>query len=1396
MDDSIRVRTNVGDNGYLPFQLKQNFDFIEILSLKLRQDDVYRLFASTYGVITGRVIVNAGFGVPNARVSVFIPIKDIDKDNVLKSSLYPFENINDKDSDGIRYTLLPKKSNFDCHTPVGNLPNKREFLDNDVMVDIYQDYYKFTTRTNDAGDFMLFGVPVGTWKINLDVDLSDIGFISQKPYDFIRQGRPIEEFDHVNKFKSSNTLKDLPQIFHTESSVNVLPFWGDVDNYEVGLNRLDLEIEHRIEPQAFFIGSIFGDNEKNSVSKICLVRGGVGNLCETVANQGTIEMIRKTPDGKIEPFDVKGGRVIDENGTWAYQIPMNLDYYITDEFGKLIKTEDRTKGIPTRADVRFRISMDNSGEEGKQRRRAKYLVPNNPEGDLEGNYDFNENTPNNFFVSLHWNKIYTVKNFISRFQDSCMTKLCGTSRRFVGVKDVDDCGDHTPFPFNRLDGDINPVFTILCVIMTIISTIVAMLNRWVLRLVNILFSWVGNFIWKIAKYTCDLLASIPLLKLGGAKCRKTWCGYITITTPSDVGSCSGTDFSGCDDDDDECYNCNTDLALSYITSNCGEKVYFPWSFLSNHNEDTCYDLDDDGAQQYFCTCLNPNTEVRVSKYIECQQIRLAEKLNVFEFDFYNDWINGTLYSFLFRQKLRREGEGKNKFCDYNCDEFPNPTNNNPDDGDPSDNSCQRNWITDTGCEEGDEFYEISGDRVHANTSKAMIKDGVIKLYEGEYYYAAVNHYGVPMFKTDLVLLGSINPCDIHGIPLIYDNIKKTTYNRPPTSEVTVNIDGDPVITTSNIEGLLFGLTCAGITTTNVQMYNIKKICEIGVGQDEVREDEGTTPNDIIGNEDIDDEFIRNAFILLNENNINNIDSISEHYSNNILSYDTNFGNRSPVLGSNTTGDNYLPFRDFKGGDGSPRLPFGGSLYFYFGIDPKNTAIDKFYENFAKECRVFNTYDLILEVDTYPTTDIGSGDGRLNIDFINGVEPFKLNILFPDGNVNTYNDVYSPYTLDGLNRGNYVINAMDNAGEEGKINAFINGASEIDFFVETIDTTSYNSNDGILNVYNVTGGVGDEYEGTITYLDVNSETPSVQTINFIMDSSVNNRSFNNLPATKYSVFIEDSANNSEEKQIFIYRSDKLKISCTLADPVDCVSRIGDFIVNISGGEKPYDFGITGLTNLREYDKQIVRGIPQRYKISATSQDDQTEIIYYELEDIDNPMNANIYYNSPCHDSDTGYIRILSIDGGTPPYEYGWRNAGEYIHGGGYGYSEVISTDNRIDNLSAYTNGTAYILSVTDSLGCHIRRDIILYNSPPLNLTLWESYNLLSARATLPIKGNTVSAEGRFYLKDSDTNIVIDISPVYGPDSSGYITHQFKISEGNYEVRVLTTKNCEEIKTIEI
>ncbi len=116
--------------------------------------------------------------MPNCKVSIFIPLTQEDEENAIISELYPYKTLNDTNDEGYRYNLLPYTKSHGGHTPTGTFPTRNDVLINQTLIEVYDKYYKFTVKTNDSGDFMIFGVPLGTQTIHVDVDLSDIGEFS------------------------------------------------------------------------------------------------------------------------------------------------------------------------------------------------------------------------------------------------------------------------------------------------------------------------------------------------------------------------------------------------------------------------------------------------------------------------------------------------------------------------------------------------------------------------------------------------------------------------------------------------------------------------------------------------------------------------------------------------------------------------------------------------------------------------------------------------------------------------------------------------------------------------------------------------------------------------------------------------------------------------------------------------------------------------------------------------------------------------------------------------------------------------------------------------------------------------------------------------------------------
>jgi hypothetical protein len=1010
---SIRIRTTPDNKDkFVNIKIDQEFDFLEILSLKITQEEAYRNFCADYGVVVGRVFVNNGFGIPNARVSIFIPVDDVDKNDPIINGLYPYEVVTNKDIDGKIYNLLPKNNETDneCFTPVGTFPNKREVLDDPEMGHVYCKYYKFTTSTNYAGDYMIFGVPTGNHTIHVDADISDIGIVSQRPYDSISQGSPIQMFDSPTKFKGGKNLSKLIQIKSTNSGVNVRPFWGSVENCEIGISRVDLDLNYNIEPSAIFMGGLFGDNGKNSVNKNCRPRRGMGKICEQNAGEGTIEMIRKTINGSIEKLDIEGGRVIDDKGAWAYQIPMNLDYYYTNEFGELVLSEDPNKGVPTKTSIRFKISMDETGGAGRLITKAKYLIPHNP---TEGNpneidYEFGELTKDSSFRDLYWNKIYSVSNFISRYQ----RRNNITTRNSVSLKDVDDCvGEKNPAPFNRVNTSFNPLFFVICLIMKIIESILTAINLLIIPLINFIV-----FIIRIILGAFCSIANfrVPIIK---SKIFKPFFGWACLLlNRAKFIPCI---YAQCPFDAPQFY---------YFAPGCIKGSYG-------------YDAIDNAGIPII---------TKPFQLSDCIGATMAESLNLFQFDFYNDWLNGSLYYFLLKYKKRKKRE---KYCNYDC----------------SGNSCKTSLLFDTCYDDESSF---------ANTS---INEGLIKKYNNELYYAPTNKTATfKMYATEIINLGSVFNCDWQGVPKIQEYLVPTTYIIPPLIDEYSEENPAQIETSGQVDigsgfgGMFFDISCAGLKLDKTQTLNVRHACELGVDLDETDEaDNGTLilANHNLGSNEINSEYgqyVRDVFFGLN-NVTNNI--------NLNLPYTTNFNTKNiGEYNFSTSIDNGLDYSNFRGYiDNTSFSQPKHSFYFYFGITPNSTGLEKMNSKFFTKCTQKLNVDFFIRIDNTTAISVKDAtDGKATFTIVSGVGPFEYTISGPNYNSNeTLSEPPFNKNLSGLGQGVYTISVTDNIGNT------ISQTFEIpppiplyaSAFVSSPNTTKSAPYNGQITISTVGGGSG-------------------------------------------------------------------------------------------------------------------------------------------------------------------------------------------------------------------------------------------------------------------------------------------------------------------------------------
>lgn len=794
---SYRIRTDVDavdTDKYISIDANfvEDYDSFDILSVSLKSSDTYKLQNSNYGVIVGRVIANGGFGVPNAKISIFIPSEG---DNKILNELYPFTSIAGKDNNNVRYNLLPDEEVADCHQVVGTFPNKRYVLDNDDYIELFDKYYKYTTRTNNSGDYMICGVPCGTHTLHMDLDLSDCGILSQRPRDFVYKGYTIEQFETPNMFKDGTEYGNLSQIFSQDRVVTVKPFWGNSSLGEpLGITRTDIEIAFKFEPTCVFLGSVACDNASQGFSKKCIPTDKMGAMDELTTGEGKIEMIRKTPGGSVEEFQIKGTQLINANGIWCYQIPMNLDYMTTDEYGNMVPTDDPSRGIPTRTRVRFRVSMTENENNTDNYFRAKVLVPHNPQmlpnGKKEDyDYDFGTNTKEESFRDLFWNNVYSVKSYIPRIQKK---KPKGwVEDKFSGIKNCNIYGQNNPIPYNNIRIKLPFIFTVMCLIIKIFIRLVSILNFLTTKLGNMIADTANTKIvgwYPLAKLQNFALAlKLTALKQGLCPDLENW--YFTPMPKS-----NGLGYSPAPPEGYQRYNMvnQTLLYLEFQDDEDYENDKKSLDYTNRDNEDRgiCFTIKTD----YLMSCIEMN---------------LAQEYKVINFDFYNDWINGLIYipRWMRLVKHKKKFLGKKiakvkiKGCMDDTKVFSKTRKYTQMCSLPY--KYGQNGYTEVGKNDSQKYHKKKG----FIQEKIFGKNGGIvhehpTMYNQAVYYIKPCEWTrdgqnkkVNLFATDIILLGSLNECDLNGIPQAFKYLTSSSYIMPTNLALTNMDTNGPLYTT-------------------------------------------------------------------------------------------------------------------------------------------------------------------------------------------------------------------------------------------------------------------------------------------------------------------------------------------------------------------------------------------------------------------------------------------------------------------------------------------------------------------------------------------------------------------------------------------------------------------------
>ena len=138
------------------------------------------------------------------------------------------------------------------------------------------------------------------------------------------------------------------------------------------------------------------------------------------------------------------------------------------------------------------------------------------------------------FYTFRWKKVYSVKQFIGRYQSNQRDE----NRNFTGIKDIIEGAGVNKFPTNRMDTNINVLYTIVCFLLTLFGNLVGIING-IINLINGLVTGICQ-----VRIPCGFNLKYCFRVVG-----------VTICSNSYSSVCNST-YGSCNQGSNSCKKCN------------------------------------------------------------------------------------------------------------------------------------------------------------------------------------------------------------------------------------------------------------------------------------------------------------------------------------------------------------------------------------------------------------------------------------------------------------------------------------------------------------------------------------------------------------------------------------------------------------------------------------------------------------------------------------------------------------------------------------------------------------------------------------------------------------------------------------------------------------------------
>lgn len=214
------------DDYYADIKLTRTFNTLDTLSIKNNLLSTWSTQQAETGVVFGKLVARQKILDENGE-KVLIPLRNVPVGIFNSSDEFPEITSVDNDSNRIKLNLKENTKNTDYFN-VESFNTDEEFLSKDSSPDI-PEKFKYTTITDDNGEFVLTDIPVGEQVFMLEVDLLKQGLTHDEvALNFF----PYPSDDEPN-------IGNVPHFFFRQIPISVVSSWGD---FQTGYTELNITV--------------------------------------------------------------------------------------------------------------------------------------------------------------------------------------------------------------------------------------------------------------------------------------------------------------------------------------------------------------------------------------------------------------------------------------------------------------------------------------------------------------------------------------------------------------------------------------------------------------------------------------------------------------------------------------------------------------------------------------------------------------------------------------------------------------------------------------------------------------------------------------------------------------------------------------------------------------------------------------------------------------------------------------------------------------------------------------------------------------------------------------------------------------------------------------------------